>query len=146
MITLENLHTVQYRSISLLYSTAPPYSTVGFPYCTVMQSFPTVQYRSFSLISYSFFIIINTIFDQKSPGQTWKKQKQQTPRSSNVFSSFLYSPNLYILSAKFGSIKVEIINIILKACKWCKICKFLVNSMLISCRNCLKWRNIMHLG
>ena len=55
-------------------------------------------------------------------------------------------------SAKFGSLNMHIRNnfknIIFIACKWCKICKYYVNSMVISCSTCQKeekeciWVNI----
>ena len=45
-------------------------------------------------------------------------------------------------SGKFGSLNVQIRNnfknIIFIACKWSKICKYYVNSMVISCSTCQK--------
>ena len=71
--------------------------------------------------------------------QTGKKQRPWTPQSS--FKK-RFSTKFVKLFVKFGSLNVQIRNnlknIICIACKWSKICKFYVKSMVISCNTCQK--------
>ena len=66
--------------------------------------------------------------------QTWKKQTPWTLRSS-TFKRF--SAKFVLFSAKFDSLNVQIRNnfnnVIFIAYNWCKICKYYVNSTVISC-------------
>ena len=73
----------------------------------------------------------------------WKKETSWTPRSSTFF---LFPSKFSKFSAKYGFLNEQIRNhfkiVIFIACKWCKICKHYVNSMLISystCKNGIKW-------
>ena len=69
-------------------------------------------------------------------GPSWWKLTPWTPRSS-IFSSFFVNS-----SAKFGFLNVQIRNnfknIIITAFKWCKICNFYVNSIVILDSTCQK--------
>ena len=68
--------------------------------------------------------------------QTWKKQTPWTPRSSTFFR---FSAKFADFSAKFRFLDVQIRNnleyIIFIACN---ICKYYVNSLVISCSTCQK--------
>ena len=62
--------------------------------------------------------------------------------SANLDLKKRFFPKFVQFSAKFISLNVQIWNIfkntIFTDCKWCKICKYYVNSMVISCSTCKK--------
>ena len=65
-------------------------------------------------------------------------EKKRTPWNlqNSIFKEIF--PKFVKFSAKIGSLNVQIRNIIFIACKWSKICKYHVNSRVISCSTCQK--------
>ena len=65
----------------------------------------------------------------------FKKTNSMNSAEFNLF--FCFSVKLVDFSAKFGffdvQVRINFRNVILIPCKWCKICKYYVNGMVISC-------------
>ena len=96
----------------------------------------------YTWFNYSLFFLLEGFFLAPAQGcglQPWKKQTPWTPQSSI---------NKYKNSTKFGFLNVQIRynfkNINFITCKWSKICKYYVNSMVISCSTCQKKENNAH--
>ena len=68
-------------------------------------------------------------------GMQTLKTNSMNSAEYNLF--FWFSVKLVDFSAKFGffdsQVRINFQNVILIHCKWCKICKYYVNSMVISC-------------
>ena len=78
---------------------------------------------------------------------TWSSMSSDLEKTNSMnsaeFNFFVrFSAKLEDFSAKFGFLDVQVRNnfqnVIFIACKWCKICKYYVNSMVISCSACQK--------
>ena len=95
----------------------------------------------FSFYQKSYFqLYLFVTFVTNRHQQNWKKQTPWTPRSS-IFKKIFHQ-----IVQIFGSLNVQIRNnfknIIFIACKWCKICKYYVNSMVKYLNIIFKYLNI----
>ena len=73
---------------------------------------------------------------QLSRRQTWKKRTPWTQIS--IFLMIFWQVCQIFCLIWNVQIRNNFKNIIFEACKWCKICKYYVNSMAISCSTCQK--------